>query len=78
MDVRLNSTDCDEAGDYAVPNVLSFQNWQHGPNCTTHMNIPLHHGSLKPIDGVSPSGGSVSRYRLRMMHFMLTVIMLVY
>ena len=23
MDVRLTSTDCDEAGDYAVPNVLS-------------------------------------------------------
>ena len=23
MDVRLTSTDCDEAGDYALPNVLS-------------------------------------------------------
>ena len=23
MDVRLNWTDCDEAGDYVVPNVLS-------------------------------------------------------
>ena len=23
MDVRLTSTDCDEAGDYAVPSVLS-------------------------------------------------------
>ena len=23
MDVRRTSTDCDEAGDYAVPNVLS-------------------------------------------------------
>ena len=23
MDVRLTSTDCDEAGDYAVPNVLN-------------------------------------------------------
>ena len=23
MDVRLTSTDCDKAGDYAVPNVLS-------------------------------------------------------
>ena len=23
MDVRLTSTDCDEAGDYGVPNVLS-------------------------------------------------------
>ena len=35
MDVRLTWTDCDEAGDYVVPNVLSPSDLapDHGRNC---------------------------------------------
>ena len=38
MDGRLAWTDCDEAGDYVVPNVLSLREFtdQHRRNCTTH------------------------------------------
>ena len=31
MDVRLNWTDCDEAGDYIVPKVLSRRDLVSGP-----------------------------------------------
>ena len=42
MDGRPTWTDCDEAGDYVVPNVLSprdlvFRSDKHGRNCTTHI-----------------------------------------
>ena len=41
MDGRPTWTDCDEAGDYVVPNVLSPRDLvcrpdKHGRNCTTH------------------------------------------
>ena len=32
MDVRLTWTDCDEAGDYIVPNVLSPRDLVSGPD----------------------------------------------
>ena len=32
MDVRLTWTDCDEAGDYVVPNVLSPRNLVSKPD----------------------------------------------
>ena len=48
MEARPTCTDCDEAGDYVVPNVLrpmgpSLQTSHNGRNCTTHRPIdPLN------------------------------------
>ena len=36
MDVRLTLTDCDEAVDYVVPNVLSPRDLISRSDCTTH------------------------------------------
>ena len=47
MDVRLTSTDCDEAGDYAVPNVLSARDLVSRPdNITKLYNTHLYSTTL--------------------------------
>ena len=44
MDVRLTWTDCDEAGDYVVPNVLSPKNLVSRPdNMDETVLHTLHH-----------------------------------
>ena len=59
MDIRLTWTDCDEAGDYVVPNVLSPRDLVARPdnmyeNCTTHSGwAKTYRDSLgKPADQV--------------------------
>ena len=50
MDGRPTWTDCDEAGDYVAPNVLSPRDLvcrpdKHGRNCTTHCGCTARHVS---------------------------------
>ena len=44
MDVRLTWTDCDEAGDYVVPNVLSPTDLVTRPD-----NMALHTVETEPL-----------------------------
>ena len=47
MDVRLTWTDCDEAGDYVVPNVLSLRDLVSRPDKMD--KTVLHTGTVRSV-----------------------------
>ena len=53
MDGRPPWTDCDEAGDYVVPNVLSPRDLVFRPDnmdeTVPHTNIPMHYADIFKI-----------------------------
>ena len=52
MDGRPTWTDCDEAGDYVVPNVLSPRDLVFRPD---NMDETVPHTSLRPLSGPNQS-----------------------
>ena len=51
MDVRLTWTDCDEAGDYAVPNVLSPRGLFFRPDNMDETVLHIYIVDLEGVDG---------------------------
>ena len=49
MDVQLNWTDCDKAGDYVVPNVLSPKDLVSRPDNMDETVLHTHYGYLMVI-----------------------------